>query len=71
MKINSLSLNFRNAVKAYDEAKQKFNRLVVARIASAPDSTFEMVGRAACELALCEMEMKDAQAELLASNSAK
>lgn len=58
---------FQAAVKAYDEAKAKFNRLTLARTAAAPGVTFEEVGRAACEMMLCETEMNDARDDLLAS----
>jgi hypothetical protein len=61
----SLATAFANAVKAYDEAKAKFNRLTLARAASAPDATFEDVGRAAVQMLYCETEKNDAHADLL------
>jgi hypothetical protein len=65
--MTTLATAFANAVKAYDDAKAKFNRLTLARTASGPGVTFEDVGRAACEMLLCETEMNDAREDLLAS----
>ena len=61
----SLATAFANTVKAYDEAKAKFNRITLARTAAAPGVTFDDVGRAACEMLLCETEKNDAHADLL------
>lgn len=66
---SSIATAFANAVKAYDDAKAKFNRLTLARTASGPGVTFEDVGRAACEMLLCETEMNDARKDLFAANA--
>jgi hypothetical protein len=65
---SSLATAFANAVKAYDEAKAKFNRLTLARAASAPGVTFEDVGRAAVEMLYCQTEKDDAHNDLLTFN---
>ena len=62
---SSLATAFAAAVKAYDEAKAKFNRLNLARAAAAPGVSFEDVGRAAVEMLYCETEMNDARTDLL------
>lgn len=62
---SSLATAFANAVKAYDEAKAKFNRINLARAAAAPGVTFEDVGRAAVEMLYCETEKNDAHSDLL------
>ena len=63
--IKKLTTEFKARVKARDEAKVKFNRLLIAQCAGASDSSFEAVGRAACEFKFCEMEMEDAHKDLL------
>lgn len=61
---------YQAAIKARDEALNKFRRLTVARISAAPDVSYELVGRAACDAMLTELEMQEARDALFGNLNA-
>lgn len=56
---------FRAACNRVDIAQAKFDSLLSKQAAAAPDSSFEAVGRAACDLFFCKMERDECQAYLI------
>lgn len=60
-----LRAEWQGAERRAAAAETEFRRLAVAKVASAPGSSFEAVGKAACEALLCRSEADDARQDFL------
>jgi regulator of protease activity HflC (stomatin/prohibitin superfamily) len=60
-----LRAEWQGAERRASAAEAEFRRQAVAKVAAAPGSSYELVGKAACEALLCRSEADDARADFL------